>query len=140
MKLSELFRSDVVTTAPADTVERAARKMKDRNVGAVVVVEGQKVVGIVTDRDVALKLALGEAQAGTPVSEIMTRNVLTIWDDQGIFNATQYVKGHKVRRLPIIDRDEKLVGLLSTDDLFGILAREILNVAQSLEPAIGTRV
>ena len=140
MKLSEMFRSEVVTIEPQESIRAAAEKMQKRNVGAVVVVNAGKVAGIVTDRDVALKVALGKATNETPVSEIMTTKVLTIWDDQGVFNATQYLRGKKVRRLPIIDRQENLVGMLTLDDLFVLLARELLNVAQSLEPAVGTTV
>jgi CBS-domain-containing membrane protein len=66
----------------------------------------------------------------------MTKKVQTIWADQGVFNATQYLQGYKVRRLPVIDRDGKLVGLVTADDLFALLIRELYNVAQSLEPAV----
>ncbi|MEY4178920.1 MAG: hypothetical protein RLY70_2494 [Planctomycetota bacterium] len=140
MKLSELFHSQVTTVAPQDTVRAAVAKMKHDNVGAVVVTESGKVAGILTDRDIALKVTLGPATADSPVADVMTRNVVTIWDDQGVFNATQYLRGHKVRRLPIIERDGRLVGMLAADDLFGLLARELLNAAEGLEPAIGAKV
>ncbi|MFM8250117.1 MAG: CBS domain-containing protein [Planctomycetota bacterium] len=140
MMLSELFRSEVVTVGPQQSIRVAVEKMRDRNVGAVVVVDHDHVVGILTDRDVATKIIAGNAAADSPVESIMTKKVITIWDDQGIFNATQYLRGHKLRRLPIIDRQERLVGMLTADDLFAMLARELLNVAESLEPAIGVRV
>jgi CBS domain-containing protein len=140
MKLSEMFRSDVVTMEPEESVRAAAEKMQNKNVGAVVVVQGGKVAGIVTDRDIALKVALGKVALDSPVRDIMTTKVMTIWDDQGVFNATQYLRGKKIRRLPIIDRQDKLVGMVTLDDLFVLLARELLNVAQSLEPSVGTRV
>ncbi len=140
MMLSELFRSEVVTVEPQQSIRVAVEKMRDRNVGAVVVVDHDRVVGILTDRDVATKIVAGNASADSPVEAIMTKKVITIWDDQGIFNATQYLRGHKLRRLPIIDRKERLVGMLTADDLFAMLARELLNVAESLEPAIGVRV
>jgi CBS domain-containing protein len=140
MNLSEMFRNQVVTVEPSDSLLAAAEKMQQKNVGAVVVVKEGKVAGILTDRDVALKLGLGKASRETPVSDIMTKNVTTIWDDQGVFNATQYLRGKKVRRLPIIDRQERLVGMVTLDDLFALLARELLNVAQSLENAVGTNV
>jgi signal-transduction protein with cAMP-binding, CBS, and nucleotidyltransferase domain len=85
---------------------------------AVVVTENGKVAGILTDRDIALKVTLGPATADSPVADVMTRDVVTIWDDQGVFNATQYLRGRKVRRLPIIERDGRLVGILAADDLF----------------------
>jgi CBS domain-containing protein len=140
MNLSEMFRNQVVTVEPTDSILAAVEKMQQKNVGAVVVVKEGKVAGILTDRDVALKLGLGKAGRETPVSDVMTQNVTTIWDDQGVFNATQYLRGKKVRRLPIIDRQERLIGMVTLDDLFALLARELLNVAQSLEKSVGTNV
>jgi CBS domain-containing protein len=139
MNLSEMFRSAVVTVGPNDTGRVAAEKMRHDNVGAVVVTEGKAIVGILTDRDLAMKLALGEATPETPIKELMTKKVVTIWDDQGVFNATQYLLGHKVRRLPIIDRQNTLIGMVTIDDLFALLARELGNLAKAIEPALGTK-
>lgn len=140
MRLSEMFHSQVVTVEPQERVRIVIHKMKSKNVGAVVVVDKRKVVGIVTDRDIVLKAIGANGALDAPVSDIMTKEVVTIWDDQGVFNASQYMRGRKLRRLPIIDRDENLVGMLTADDLFAMLAREFLNVAESLEPALGARV
>ena len=140
MKLSELFHSEVVTAEPQDRVRMVLEKMKAKNVGSVVVVEKGKVAGIVTDRDIAMKATGIDGALDGPVSNIMTKDVVTIWDDQGVFNASQYMRGRKMRRLPIIDRKEQLVGILTADDLFAMFAREFLNVAESLEPALGAKV
>lgn len=136
MNFKEIFHKEVVTIAPSGTVFEAARKMRDENVGAVVVVENEKPVGIVTDRDVALALTVEGVVAAAPVSEIMTSPVVTIWEDEGIFNATQYFLGHGFRRLPIIDRQNRLVGMITTDDLFALLTRELFNISKALEPAL----
>lgn len=140
MNLSELFRNQVVTAEPQESVRSVAQKMKSGGVGAVVVVQAGKVVGIVTDRDLVVRAIAGTGSIDSPVADIMTPEVVTIWDDQGVFNATQYIRGRKIRRIPIVDRQEKLVGMLSADDLFALLARETLNVAEGLEPALGSRV
>lgn len=140
MILQELTQREVVTAQGANTLADVARMMEHHNVGAVVIVADRKVAGIITDRDLALSLALGKSAPMTPVSEVMTRNVKTIWEDQGVFNATQYFQGHKVRRLPVIDRQDRLVGIVTVDDLFALLAREMFNVAKSLEPAIDEQV
>ena len=140
MILNEIGKRSVLTARPTDPLADVTRKMKKENVGAVVVTEDERVVGIVTDRDLALALGLGEATIATPVSEIMTREVKTIWEDQGVFNATQYFQGHQLRRLPVVDRHDKLVGMITLDDLFGLLTRELYNCAQSLEPALGEKV
>jgi CBS domain-containing protein len=92
MLLQDLFRDreEVVTVSPDDTVAHAAMRMKEEDVGAVVVLENERVVGILTDRDVALCTALDNVPADSPVRAVMTKNVRTIWGDEGIFNATQY--------------------------------------------------
>jgi len=140
MKLSEMFHEQVATVEPTVSIGAAANLMKEKNVGAVVVTKDRKVVGIVTDRDMTLRCIAGGVNLAAPVSEIMSSPVITIWDDQGVFNATQYLRGHKVRRLPIIDRQDNLMGMMTADDLAALLARESLNVAQAYEPAIGTSV
>jgi len=139
MNLGEQFRSQVVTAGPDETVEQIVRKMQHESVGAVVIVEERKVVGIVTDRDVALKLGLGEADASTRVDKIMTKDVETIWEDQGVFNATQYFMGHEVRRLPIIDRQDNLVGMVTVDDIFVLLAHELRNLSRAVAPALAAK-
>lgn len=136
MNLRDMFQKEVVTVGPEATIGQTARKMKEEQVGAVVVVEEHKVAGIVTDRDVALALAVEGVEIDAPVSDIMTKNVVTIWDDQGVFNATQYFVGRDFRRLPIIDRQDNLVGMVTTDDLFALLTRELFNVSKALEPAL----
>jgi predicted transcriptional regulator len=139
MNLGEMFRSDVVTVGTDATVRETMEKMKAENVGSVVVVKDGQVVGILTDRDVALSTVLGAATPDSTVEQIMTEDVLTIEEDEGVFNATQYFIDHGVRRLPVIDHYNRLVGMLTTDDLFVLLARELFNVSQCLRPALADK-
>ena len=138
MKLGEQFKKDVVTVLPDASIRRVAFSMRDRGVGAVVVVnEKGKPVGIVTDRDVALALAVDEKDPDTPVSEIMPGELITIGEKEGIFNATQYIFGYQVRRLPIVDSDGKLVGIVTMDDLLSLLARELHNLTEgAVQPVL----
>ena len=138
MLLKDLFRDEmaVVTMSANDSVYDCAAKMKHENVGAVVVTADRKVIGIVTDRDIALSIALGTATPTSTVQQIMTKDVKTIWDDQSVFNATQYFQGHKVRRLPVVDHQDNLVGMISMDDLFALLSREMFDVARGLESSL----
>jgi CBS domain-containing protein len=136
MNLGEIFRSDVVTVGAHDTIRDAMEKMKTENVGSVVVVQDREVVGILTDRDVALTTVLDAATADSTVEQVMTKDVLTIWEEEGVFNATQYFIDNGVRRLPVVDLDNRLVGMLTSDDLFALLARELFNVSQCLRPAL----
>jgi CBS domain-containing protein len=138
MKLGEQFKKDVVTAEPDASIRKVSYLMRDRGVGAVVVVNAKgKPVGIVTDRDVALALAVEEKDPDVPVSEIMPAELVTIGENEGIFNATQYVFGYQVRRLPIVDSDGKLVGIVTMDDLLGLLARELGNLAEgAIQPVL----
>ncbi len=142
MLLKDLFKeeSEVVTISSDDRIIDATRKMQEENVGSLVVTENRKVVGIVTDRDIALSVVLGAGTEQSFVNEIMSKDVKTIRDDQGIFNATQYFQGYKIRRLPVVDKHDNLVGMVSTDDLLAFFTREMFNVCKALEPALGHRV
>jgi CBS domain-containing protein len=143
MILQDLFRGEdeLVTARPEQTIGAVAAKMEKANVGAVIVVDpSRKVVGIVTDRDIALALGQEQATPQSPVNDIMTKDVVTIWEDEGVFNATQYLCGKKVRRLPVVDHSDRLVGMVTFDDLVAVLAREFSNVAQALEPALHEQV
>jgi CBS domain-containing protein len=139
MNLGQQFRSNVVTVEPATPIRDAVAKMQKQNVGAVVAVEGKEVAGILTDRDVAMALGSGKAVPDVPVSEIMTKKVITIWEDQGVFNATQYLLGHQIRRLPIINHDNELVGMVTLDDLLALLGRELFNITKAVTPSLVER-
>ena len=140
MKLTEIADRNPITARPSESVHSVARKMKQHDVGAVVVTQEQKVVGIVTDRDIALAVGQDDFSVDARVDQVMTKDVKTIWEDQGVFNATQYLRNHRVRRLPVIDRHDNLVAMVTADDLFGLFARETFNVAHALEPSLGSRV
>jgi CBS domain-containing protein len=137
MKLGEQFKKEVVTLPPHASIREAAHAMRDRSVGAVVVVGAKgKPVGIVTDRDVALALAADDRDPSTPLKDIAPGELTTIGENEGIFNATQYMLCYKVRRLPIVDSDGKLVGIVTMDDLLALLGHEMRNLVEAVEPAL----
>jgi CBS domain-containing protein len=139
MNLGEMFHSNVVTVGLDDTLTMAISLMQQHNVGAVVVIDRKEVAGILTDRDVALAVVLGTATPDSTVSETMSRKVVTIWDDQGIFDATQAMQGHQVRRLPIVNRQNELVGIVALDDLVGLLTKELSNLSEAIAPALADK-
>jgi CBS domain-containing protein len=139
MNLGEMFHSNVVTVGLDDTLTMAISLMQQHNVGAVVVIDRKEVAGILTDRDVALAVVLGTATPDSTVSETMSRKVVTIWDHQGIFDATQAMQGHQVRRLPIVNRQNELVGIVALDDLVGLLTKELSNLSEAIAPALADK-
>ncbi|MFO0897250.1 MAG: CBS domain-containing protein [Pirellulales bacterium] len=139
MNLGQQFRSEVVTIEPAAPLAEAVSRMASQGVGAVVAVQGRRVAGILTDRDVALALGQGQATTQTPVKDVMTKDVVTIWEDQGIYDATQYFIGRGFRRLPIVNRDNELVGIVTFDDLVSLLAHEMINVTRAVDRSLARK-
>lgn len=133
MKLNDTFTRTVVTGGPGETLAAVALKMQDHNVGTVVIVENRRPVGIVTDRDVALALGARGLSPQVLVQKVMTRHVLAIPDDMDVYTATRFMRDRQVRRLPIVDKDDHVVGIVSMDDVVRFLGRELSNLAEGIE-------
>lgn len=133
MKLNEVFTRRVVTAGPEETLAKVALEMQEHNVGTVVVVENQRPVGIVTDRDLALALGAQGVNPQIQVQKVMTRHVLAIPEDTGIYAATKFMREREVRRLPIVDREDRVVGIVTLDDLLRFLGRELYNLAEGIK-------
>ena len=118
MKINEIMTQDVEVIQPGATIQEAAEKLRAFNVGSLPVCNGENLVGMITDRDIALRLAaLGRDPGRTKVEEIMTAEVLWCFEDQTIEDAGRMMKENQIRRLPVISHDRKLVGILSLGDL-----------------------
>jgi len=116
VKVKQIMTTDVSTVTPNDTVTKAASIMKQLNVGSVPVIDGSRVVGIVTDRDITLR---GVAKGGDPnqkISEVMTTDVKYATPDMDVHAVADLMAENQVRRLPVIDND-KLVGIVAIGDL-----------------------
>lgn len=117
MKVSEFMTKDIASVKREDTVERAAQMMKEYNVGSIPVVSENKVVGIVTDRDIVLRSAAeGENIERQQVKDIMTSNPVVGEPDMDVHEAASLMSDRQIRRLPIVDKDN-LVGIVSLGDL-----------------------
>ncbi len=134
MSLGHICRKDVVTVKPGTTVSEVARIMEDKNLGSVIVSGGSD-FGIVTDRDIALRVVnrcLDPAR--TPVDEIMTQNlVLTLREDMGLLEALEQIRKSAVRRFPVVDIEGNLTGIITLDDIIKLLGREIADVASVID-------
>jgi CBS domain-containing protein len=111
----------LVCCAPGDSVSAAAKKMKDENIGPILVVEdeqGYKLVGIVTDRDLALKVVGEERDAqNTKVGDVMSGDVVTCHADDDVEKALNAMEEHQLRRIPVVDNNGRLVGIISQADV-----------------------
>ena len=135
--LQSMFSKSVVTVRPTETIEQAAEAMEAHRVGAIVVTEQQRPVGIVTDRDIAMAMALRGASGTTAVQDVMTCPVTTVSQDQGIFDVTRQMMENALRRVPVVDDRGRLVGLVALDDLLVLLSRELDNLTKGVRTEIG---
>jgi CBS domain-containing protein len=134
MAIGELCSRVVVHIRRNETVAEAAGLMRKHGVGCVVVTEGSgewlKPVGLLTDRDVAVGVvATGLDPLATPVDSVMARRVILLEESEGVGRAIQLMRASGVHRLPVVDESGRLVGLLSADDLFDVIAEEMHGLA-----------
>jgi CBS domain-containing protein len=135
MPIGEVCNREVVIVQPGETVLEAAQLMRRHHVGDVVVVEergGRRVpVGIVTDRDLVLEVMAPQIDPVTvTVRDILTTDLVTIKKDAGLFEAIEYMHAKGVRRLPVVDDNGGLIGILTLDDLIELLADEMTALAR----------
>jgi CBS domain-containing protein len=117
MLVSEAMSRDVKTVAPDTTIREAARLMGECDVGALPVSDGARLAGMVTDRDITVRaVAIGRGP-DTPVSEVMTLDVLYCHEDEDIGHIATNMAENQVRRLPVVDADKRLVGIVSLADI-----------------------
>jgi CBS domain-containing protein len=135
----EGFAKPVISAGPNDPLAALARSMAEHNVGAVVVVENHQPVGIVTDRDIALALAVHGATPQTPAVRVMVSPVESISLGDGVFQATQVMRERNVRRLAVLDDEGELAGIVTLDDLLRLLSRELSNLVEGIRPEMQVR-
>jgi CBS domain-containing protein len=116
-QIADVMTRDVRVVAPRDTLQRAAQCMDELNVGAVPVCDGDKLIGMVTDRDLAVRAVAAAKPADTAVEEVMSANVRWCYDDQPVDEVLDEMRDTQIRRVPVIDRDHRLVGIVSLGDL-----------------------
>lgn len=118
MQLSEIMTPNVKVVQPDSTLREAAHEMRQQDVGMLPVCDGDRLVGTVTDRDIVVRaVAEGRDLDELDVSQVMTPEVLYCFDDQEIEDAATVMNDHQVRRLPILNRDMHLVGIVSLGDV-----------------------
>jgi len=136
--IGDICTKPVVTVSPTTTVQEAADLMRRRQVGAVVVVNAGAPKGILTDRDIAIRVVAEERNpVKTRVSEVMHAEPTVLFEDQGVLDAARMFDAKAVRRLPVVDRAGHLVGLVAMDDLVMLLGREMGHVATALSKELG---
>lgn len=130
MKVREFMTAQVISAKPTDTVEDVARMMSEIDSGAIPVMEGDIVVGILTDRDIVIRVVAERKGGFTLVSEVMTEGVESCLEDDDSAEAAKRMAELQMRRLVVFNRDGKLSGIISLGDVAiehqGDLATEVL--------------
>lgn len=117
MKVSEAMTRDVRVANPAQTIRDIAKIMAEVDTGFVPVGDNDKLVGTVTDRDIAVRAVAAGKGPDTPVSEVMSKEVKYCFEDEDIEDVAQNMADIKVRRLPVMNRDKRLVGVIALGDV-----------------------
>lgn len=117
MKVKEIMTAQVECVQQTDTIQRAAQMMKNANCGSVPVCDNNKVVGIITDRDIALKAVAAGNDTNTQVSQCMTSQVVTCTPDTDAHEAADLMAQHQIRRLPVVDNNGNICGICAIGDL-----------------------
>lgn len=135
--LGEICTKPPVTISKTATVEDAARMMRARQVGALIVTNGSRPIGILTDRDITIDVvAAGKKAAELKVASVMRRNPTSLREDQGLFEAAKTFGTKGVRRLPVVSKAGKLIGIVTLDDLMMLLGREMELVSAVLAQGV----
>jgi CBS domain-containing protein len=118
MQLKDIMTPEVERIHKNASVHEVAQKLKAIDVGMIPVYDGDRLVGMVTDRDIALRVvAEGCDAASTPAHEVMTPEVIYCFEDQTVEEAAKAMEEHQIRRLIVLNRDKRLVGIVSLGDL-----------------------
>jgi CBS domain-containing protein len=118
MKLNEIMTKLVETVAPDTPIQEAANRMRSLDVGVLPVFKGDRLVGMLTDRDLTVRaIAEGKDPKTITVQEAMTADVAYCFEDQDVEEAGRIMKENQIRRLPVLNRDKLLVGIVSLGDL-----------------------
>lgn len=131
MTVGEVCSRTVVTADPDETIPVAARRMRDRHVGALVVLDGTTPIGVLTDRDIVVS-----AVAQSPdkldtllVGDVMTRDLVTAQSTEPIEEALRRMRAHGVRRLPVVTGDGRIDGIIALDDILDLMADGLTQLA-----------
>ncbi|MCW2315269.1 CBS domain-containing protein [Rhodoblastus acidophilus] len=117
MQVQSCMSEDVLVCTPDHSIREAAQAMKDIDAGLLPVGENDRLVGMITDRDIAVRAVADGKSCDTPVREVMTTDVQYCFEDEELSDAAAKMGALQVRRLPVLDHDKRLVGIVSLGDI-----------------------
>jgi CBS domain-containing protein len=118
MKIKQVMTPDVTVVGPTTAISEIAKKMRDEDIGATPVVENERLIGVVTDRDIVIRVVAAERDSGSATArDAMSAKLLYCFDDQSVQEVLANMGANQVRRLPVVNREKRLVGVVSLGDL-----------------------
>jgi len=117
MKVRDVMSKDVQVARPGDTLQEVAERMRAGDFGFMPVADGDRLIGTITDRDIAVRAVAGGAACSSPVVEYISRDPHTARSDDDLQSVLDAMGGKQIRRLPVLDKDDRLVGVVSLGDL-----------------------
>jgi CBS domain-containing protein len=122
MQVSDIMTAAAVTDSPEDTVTEASAKMRNEQTGSLLVMEGERLIGIVTERDVLRTVGAGRDPKQVSLREVMTTSVVTIGPETGLKDAAEIMFQKWFRHLPVVTEQGEVVGIISLRDLLALVA------------------
>ena len=130
-QLKDLMSRDVKVISPDMTIREAASQMRDGDFGMLPVGENDRMIGTITDRDIAIRGVAEGKDAGTKVRDVMSEGISWAYEDDSVEAAARIMSERQVRRLPVVDRDKRLVGIIALGD-FAVESSEVRPTAEAL--------
>lgn len=130
-KIKDVMSTDVQVISPDATITEAAQHMRDGDFGMLPVGENDRMVGAISDRDIAIRAAAEGLDGKTKVREVMSDGIHWVYDDESIERASQVMAERQIRRLPIVNRDKRLVGIVALGDV-AVRERKVKPAAEAL--------
>ena len=116
MKISDVMSRGVTVARPNDTIQSVAQRMASEDVGAIPVCDGQRLQGMITDRDITIR-AVAKGDINAPVTEVMSSDIEYCFEDDDLEDVADKMADRQIRRIPVVDRDRNLVGIVALADL-----------------------
>ena len=115
--LKDLMSTEVKTITPEETIQTVARCMHSGDFGMLPVIENDRMIGVITDRDIAVRAVAEGKDCGTRVRDVMSKEMICAHENEMVASAMRLMSEHQVRRLPIVNADKKIVGIVALGDL-----------------------
>jgi CBS domain-containing protein len=126
MKVKDAMHKGVEWVEPTTPLSEIATKMKNHDIGAIPIGENDRLIGMVTDRDIVIRgVAKGDAISGLTARDVMTKGIVYCRDDEELDDALRVMEQKKIRRLPVINENKRMVGMLSLGDLSHTASHEL---------------